>query len=129
MDDTTEARDMRRPILWKNLGLATVVPESLVALCWSLGQFHPTVCAIGQEGMEKPCDGCEQRWRETEDVGLPSCLRVCTQLKGKISHLSSLDVAEADKLSAVYDELCTTINVMAQDHKEYISNIYNKPSF
>eukprot|EP00105_Crassostrea_gigas_P000213 XP_011411943.1 PREDICTED: uncharacterized protein LOC105317105 [Crassostrea gigas] len=70
-----------------------------------------------------------QRWRETEDVGLPSCLRVCTQLKGKISHLSSLDVAEADKLSAVYDELCTTINVMAQDHKEYISNIYNKPSF
>lgn len=67
-----------------------------------------------------------QRWRQTEDVGLPSCLRVCTKLKGKISHLSSLDAAEADKLSAVYDELCTTINVMAQDHKEYISNIYDE---
>uniref|UniRef100_A0A8W8M8M2 Uncharacterized protein n=1 Tax=Magallana gigas TaxID=29159 RepID=A0A8W8M8M2_MAGGI len=40
--------------------------------------------------------------------------------------IGRLDAAEADKLSAVYDELCTTINVMAQDHKEYISNIYDE---
>ncbi|XP_062600957.1 uncharacterized protein LOC134262579 [Saccostrea cucullata] len=66
-----------------------------------------------------------QRWRQTEDVGLPSSIRVCSKLKGKISHMSSMDSAEADKMAAVYDEFCKTINVMAEDHREYISHIYD----
>ena len=37
-----------------------------------------------------------------------------------------MDAVEADKLAAVYEELGKTIQVMAADHKEYISNIYDE---